>query len=73
MAGTKKLSDRFLVALFRRGKAEYLPPSYLEAEGGKVLAPGESAKLLTFLTEMVGNGILAEKDGEYKLLKDPFV
>ncbi|TIH14960.1 hypothetical protein D0S45_12520 [Marinifilum sp. JC120] len=72
MAGAKKLTDRFLVALFKRGKADYLPPSYLQMEGGKVLAPGENDKLLNMLAEMVGKGILEEKDGEYKLLTDPF-
>lgn len=72
MAGMKKLTDRFLIALFRRGKADYLPPSYLETEGGKVLAPGEIDKLLNMLADMVGKGILEEKGGEYKLLNDPY-
>ncbi|WP_319777380.1 hypothetical protein [Maridesulfovibrio sp.] len=72
MAGTKTLTDRFLIALFKRGKAEYLPPSYLKAEGGKVLAPGESDKLSGLLDDMLGKGILEEKDGEYKLVADPY-
>ncbi|WP_421899177.1 hypothetical protein [Maridesulfovibrio sp.] len=72
MAGVKKLTDRFLIALFRRGKADYLPPSYLKSEGGKVLAPGETDKLMELLAEMTGKGILDEKDGEYKLLADPY-
>ncbi|ACS78283.1 hypothetical protein [Maridesulfovibrio salexigens] len=72
MAGVKKLTDRFLIALFRRGKADYLPPSYLETEGGKVLAPGETDKLQGLLAEMTGKGILEEKGGEYKLLSDPY-
>lgn len=72
MAGVKKLTDRFLVALFRRGKADFLPPSYLKTEGDKVLAKGESDKILNMLADMVGKGILEEKNGEYKLLTDPF-
>ncbi|WP_320173504.1 hypothetical protein [Maridesulfovibrio sp.] len=72
MAGVKKLTDRFLIALFRRGKADYLPPSYLETEGGKVLAPGETDKLQELLADLTGKGILEEKEGEYKLLSDPY-
>lgn len=71
MAGAKQLTDRFLLALFKRGKAEYLPLSYLETEGRKVLAPGEVSKLQTMLAEMAEKGIVAEKSGEYKLLTDP--
>ncbi|NDV25862.1 hypothetical protein [Desulfovibrio sp. JC010] len=72
MAGAKKLTEKFLVALFKRGKAEYLPLSYLEMEGGKVLAPGEIGKIKTMLADMAGKGIFEEKNGEYKLLSDPF-
>ncbi|NDV23878.1 hypothetical protein [Desulfovibrio sp. JC022] len=72
MARVKKLTEKFLVALFKRGKADYLPPSYLKMEGGKVLAPGESDKLLNMLAEMAGKGIVEEKNGEYKLLTDPY-
>lgn len=73
MAGSKALTDRFLVALFKRGKAEYLPVSYLKVEGDKVLAPGESDKLPEILSTLVDQGICEEKSGEFKLLKDPFV
>lgn len=72
MAAEKKLTDRFLVALFKRGKAEYLPVSYLQAEGEKVLAAGESNNLLNMLTDMKNKGIIEEQSGEYKLLIDPF-
>lgn len=73
MAGGKRLTDRFLVALFKRGKADYLPVSYLKTEGDKVLAKGETDNLLTILAEMVNKGIFEEKSGEYKLLNDPFI
>lgn len=72
MAGGKKITDRFLVALFKRGKADYLPISYLQTEADKVLAKGEIVNLLPVLNEMVAKGIFEEKSGEYKLLKDPF-
>lgn len=72
MAVDKKLTDRFLVALFRRGKAEFLPVSYLKSEGDKVLAKGETDKLPAMLGDLVIRGICAEKEGEYKLLTDPF-
>ncbi|WP_419781334.1 hypothetical protein [Maridesulfovibrio sp.] len=72
MAGAKTLTDRFLIALFKRGKADYLPLAYLKTEGGKVLAPGETDKIQTMLAEMAGKGIVAEQSGEYKLLTDPY-
>ncbi|WP_320007059.1 hypothetical protein [Maridesulfovibrio sp.] len=72
MAGAKKLTDRFLIALFKRGKADFLPLSYLETEGKKVLAPGEADKLQAVLGEMAEKGIVSEQSGEYKLLTDPY-
>ncbi|WP_027720423.1 hypothetical protein [Maridesulfovibrio zosterae] len=72
MADGKKLTDRFLVALFKRGKTEYIPISYLKFEGDKVLAKGETDRLPSLLAEMVGKGILEEKISEYRLLSDPF-
>ncbi len=72
MAGSKQLTDRFLIALFKRGQADYLPVSYLKAEGDKVLARGESDRLLEILTGLVEQGVCEEKAGEFKLLKDPF-
>ncbi len=68
----KNLTDRYLVALFKRGKADYLPVSYLKEQGDKVLLKGESDKLLPMLSEMVEKGFFEVKDGEYKLIKDPF-
>ncbi|SDK39779.1 hypothetical protein SAMN05660337_0322 [Maridesulfovibrio ferrireducens] len=72
MDSSKTLTERFLVALFRRGQAPYLPISYLKEQGDKVLSKGETDKLLTMLTEMVKQGSLELKDGEYKLINDPF-
>ncbi|WP_320171344.1 hypothetical protein [Maridesulfovibrio sp.] len=72
MEGGKKLTDRFLVALFRRGKEEFLPVSYLKSEGDKVLAGGETDRLPALLKEMVEKGVCAEQQGKYKLLRDPF-
>ena len=72
MAGSKTLTERFLIALFKRGQAEFLPVSYLKGEGDKVLAKGESDKLLEMLADLTAKGALEEKNGEYKLLKDPF-
>ncbi|WP_031481376.1 hypothetical protein [Maridesulfovibrio frigidus] len=68
----KTLTERYLVALFKRGKADYLPVSYLKEQGDKVLIKGESDNLLPMLAAMVQQGIFEEKGGEYKLLKDPF-
>ncbi|OEU70412.1 MAG: hypothetical protein BA863_02850 [Desulfovibrio sp. S3730MH75] len=68
----KTLTDRYLVALFKRGKADYLPISYLMEQGDKVLTRGESDKLLPMLSAMAEQGVFEEKDGEYKLIKDPF-
>ncbi|CCO22775.1 hypothetical protein [Maridesulfovibrio hydrothermalis] len=72
MAGGKELTDRFLIALFKRGKAEFLPVTYLKGEGDKVLAKGQSDKLPQILSELTEKGILEEVNGEYKLIKDPF-
>ncbi|SMF27216.1 hypothetical protein [Desulfovibrio gilichinskyi] len=72
MNNGKTLTDRFLVALFRRGKAAYLPISYLKEQGDKVLSKGETDKLLTVLAEMTAKGVLEVKDNQYKLIHDPF-
>ncbi|WP_432738408.1 hypothetical protein [Maridesulfovibrio sp. FT414] len=72
MSGSKQLTDRFLVALFRRGKADFLPASYLKAEGDKVLARGESDRLPELLAGFVEEGICEERGGEFRLIKDPF-
>ena len=72
MDNGKTLTERFLVALFRRGKAPYLPISYLKEQGDKVLIKGETDKLLSMLAEMVARGVLEVKEDKYKLINDPF-
>ena len=73
MDNGKEFTERFLVALFRRGKAEFLPVTYLKKEGDKVLVRGETDKLLAMLEQLTAKGVLEMKNGEYKLINDPFV
>ncbi|WP_291325025.1 hypothetical protein [Desulfovibrio sp. UCD-KL4C] len=72
MDNGKALTERFLVALFRRGKAPYLPIAYLKEQGDKVLSKGETDKLLSMLEEMAAKGVLEVKEDKYKLINDPF-
>lgn len=68
MANTKLLTPKFLAALFRRGKEEYLPLSYLTDEAQKVLAEGEVEKISNMLSELEGRGLVESKDDKFKLL-----
>lgn len=72
MNNGKILTERFLVALFRRGKSPFLPISYLKEQGDKVLSKGETDNLLTMLSELAAKGVLEVKGDQYKLINDPF-
>jgi hypothetical protein len=67
MARTKMLTPKFLAALFRRGKSEYLPLGYLIEEAQKVLADGEAQKIPAMLTDLADKGLIEANNEEYKI------
>lgn len=70
MAKTKQLTPKFMTALFKRGKKEYLPLSYLLTEAEKVLAEGEAQKIPGMLSEFKEKGLVEVKDEKYKALSE---
>jgi hypothetical protein len=61
---------RYIVAVFRRGKADRLPLQYILGEAKRVLKPEEMEKLQPTLDELVAQGNL-EREGEFLILKNP--
>lgn len=70
MAKTKLLTPKFLEALFKRGKSEYLPVSYLTEEADKVLAAGEAQKIPAMLTDLTAKGLIENKENEFKIIEN---
>ncbi len=70
---TKDLSfyPRFVLAVFRRGKAETLPYSYLEDEARKVLKGDELEEFQAALQTMVNQGQIVQAGAHYRLEAAP--
>ncbi len=66
----KKITKRFVQAVFRRGKEDYLPLHYITAQMGKVVDDEEMANLKPALDQMIADGEVEEKGDTYKLLKE---
>ncbi len=65
----KKLSRRFLHAIYHRSRAEMLPVSYFRSEVEKFCPPEEAQKLEPMLQAMVDEGAAKQEDDKYQLLE----
>lgn len=67
MARSDDFWDKYVEALFRRGKAEELPSTYLRMEAGKVLKGEDLDELFVQLDKWVDQGRAERTDDGYKL------
>lgn len=61
---------RFVRAIFKRGKAEALPMSYIQNQARAVLTPEELDIFNKTMENMVNDGRLARKGEHYALNED---
>lgn len=67
---SKKLTERYMQAIFHRGKAEYLPLEYLTDEVRRMAAPGEDERVEDMLARMQELGYVEKTDQGYKLVRE---
>ena len=71
MAKTKAFYERYVLAVFNRGKADTLPEKYIDHQMGQVLKKDEEkAEFKNVLKEYVDKGILTLARDEYTLNRD---
>ncbi len=69
MAPTKNLTRDYLIATFKRGRAEYLPLDYIINQAEIFITPEDLDKIEPLLREMASDGLVEIKDDRFKLLK----
>ena len=67
---SKKVTRRFMQAVFTRGKSEYLPLDYIQQQAAKVIDPDEMNRIKPVLDEMAAEGLVEVTEEGYKLLKE---
>lgn len=70
MTKTPEFFPRFIEAIFRRGKAEALPMSYIDKEVERMLPPEERDVLYAEFQKMVEAGLIAKGDNDFYTFVD---
>jgi hypothetical protein len=65
----KKLTRRFLQAVYQRGRNDLLPLAYFKAEAEKFCPPEEVAKLEAILQALVDEGEAKRENDAFQLLE----
>lgn len=69
MAATKELTREYLIATFKRGRAEYLPLDYIIKQAEIFILPEDMEKIEPMLSDMAAEGLIEIKGNTFKLLK----
>lgn len=69
MSKPTEFYTRFVEAVFRRGKADTLPYTYINREAGLVLKPDELAELHRVIDSLVEQGKITRKDDTLTLVQ----
>ena len=70
MAKKPEFYERYLIAVFRRGRAKEIPMSYINKQAGSVLKKDEMEAMEDALKRLVESNVVVQTETGYSLQKD---